>query len=67
MPIEKETELKIFEAAQKVFQKSGFEGARMQEIANEAGINKSMLHYYYRNKDTLFMAVFPIRSQKDNA
>lgn len=64
MPIEKETELKIFEAAQKVFQESGFEGARMQEIANEAGINKSMLHYYYRNKDTLFMAVFQSGAKK---
>lgn len=58
MPVEKETEEKIFEAARKVFQQRGFEGARMQEIANAAKINKSMLHYYYRNKDNLFFEVF---------
>ncbi len=58
MAIEKETEKKIFDAAQRVFQQNGFEGARMQEIADEAGINKSMLHYYYRSKDNLFMEVF---------
>jgi len=30
----------------------------MQEIADDAGINKAMLHYYYRNKEKLFEAVF---------
>jgi len=30
----------------------------MQEIADEAGINKALLHYYYRNKVNLFDAVF---------
>ncbi len=34
------------------------DGARMQEIADEAGINKAMLHYYYRSKQLLFEAVF---------
>ncbi len=34
------------------------EGARMQEIADEAGINKALLHYYFRSKDKLFTAVF---------
>ena len=58
MAIEKDTQELIFKAAQRVFQKKGFDGARMQEIADEAQINKSMLHYYYRSKDQLFMAVF---------
>ena len=52
------TEEKILAAAKKVFHRKGFEGARMQEIADEAGINKSLLHYYFRNKDKLFQAVF---------
>ncbi|MEY2669824.1 MAG: hypothetical protein RLZZ577_140 [Bacteroidota bacterium] len=52
------TEEKIFEAARIVFQKKGFAGARMQEIANEAGINKAMLHYCFKNKQSLFEAVF---------
>jgi AcrR family transcriptional regulator len=34
------------------------DGARMQDIANRAGINKSLLHYYFRTKDLLFNAVF---------
>ncbi len=55
---EKETEEKIFDAARKVFHHRGFFGARMQEIADEAKINKSMLHYYYRSKDQLFKEVF---------
>ncbi|MFV5688070.1 TetR/AcrR family transcriptional regulator [Flavobacterium sp. ZT3R25] len=52
------TEEKIFNAARIVFQKKGFAGARMQEIADEAGINKAMLHYCFKNKQLLFKAVF---------
>jgi TetR/AcrR family transcriptional regulator len=52
------TEEKILEAAKTVFHRKGFEGARMQEIADEAGINKALLHYYFRTKDNLFDAVF---------
>ena len=52
------TEEKIFEAAFRVFQLKGFKGARMQEIADEAGINKAMLHYFFRSKEKLFEAVF---------
>ena len=52
------TEKRILEAAKKVFHSKGFDGARMQEIANEAGVNKSLVHYYFRNKDNLFNAVF---------
>jgi TetR/AcrR family transcriptional regulator len=54
----KTTEEKILEAAKKVFHRKGFEGARMQEIADEAGINKSLLHYYFRTKENLFDDVF---------
>jgi AcrR family transcriptional regulator len=52
------TEKDILEAAKRVFQIKGMYGARMQEIADEAGINKAMLHYYFRSKDKLFDAVF---------
>jgi TetR/AcrR family transcriptional regulator len=54
---EKNTEEKIFEAAHKVFTTKGFDGARMQEIAEEAGLNKALLHYYYRTKEKLFDAI----------
>ena len=56
--IEKNTEAEILEAAKKVFIEKGMAGARMQEVADEAGINKSLLHYYYRSKEKLFLAVF---------
>jgi len=54
----KNTEETILDAAKKIFLRKGMTGARMQEIADEAGINKAMLHYYYRSKDKLFEAVF---------
>jgi TetR/AcrR family transcriptional regulator len=52
------TEQKILEAARKVFVRKGFSGARMQEIADEAGINKALLHYYFRSKEKLFDEIF---------
>ncbi|NLA48570.1 MAG: TetR/AcrR family transcriptional regulator [Bacteroidales bacterium] len=55
---DKLTEEKIFDSATEIFIKKGFEGARMQDIAEHAGINKSLLHYYYRTKERLFNAVF---------
>lgn len=55
---ESATEQAILEAARKVFIERGYDGARMQEIADEADINKALLHYYFRSKDKLFEAVF---------
>ena len=52
------TKKKILGAAKVVFLEKGFDGARMQEIANKAGINKSMLNYYFRFKENLFEAIF---------
>lgn len=53
-----ETEKRIFEAALEVFSQKGKDGARMQEIADLAGINKAMLHYYFRSKEQLYEKVF---------
>jgi AcrR family transcriptional regulator len=55
---EKNTEDKIVQAARVVFIRKGMDGARMQEIADEAGINKALLHYYFRTKNKLFEKVF---------
>ena len=52
------TEEKILQAARKIFLDKGLDGARMQDIADEAGINKAMLHYYFRNKEKLFDTIF---------
>jgi AcrR family transcriptional regulator len=56
--IEADTETKILETAQEVFFRKGFDGAKMQDIANEAKLNKALLHYYYRSKEKLFHRVF---------
>ncbi|MEY1640119.1 TetR/AcrR family transcriptional regulator [Tenuifilum osseticum] len=58
--IEKDTESKILEAAKRVFVQKGLDGARMQEIADEARINKALLHYYFRSKEKLFMTIFKV-------
>ena len=51
-------EKNIVNAARSVFVEKGYDGATMREIAAAAGINISMLHYYYRSKDNLFDIVF---------
>lgn len=56
--IDSKAEAEILEAAKRVFHQKGMDGARMQEIADAANINKSLLHYYYRSKQLLFEAVF---------
>jgi len=55
---DKSTEEKILGAAQKVFVRKGMYGARMQDIADEAGLNKALLHYYFKNKQKLFEEIF---------
>ena len=52
------TEEKILAAAKQVFVKKGMTGARMQDIADTAGINKALLHYYFRSKEKLFEVIF---------
>ena len=56
--IDSEIEKKILQAAVKIFYRKGIHGARMQEIADEAEVSKSMLHYYFINKEELFNKVF---------
>lgn len=55
---------KILVAAKKVFLVKGMAGARMQDIADEAGINKALLHYYFRNKEQLFKVIFKEASDR---
>src|SRR6185503_8737502 len=53
-----DTERRILDAARAVFIRRGTSGARMQEIAEEAGVNHALLHYYFRSKERLSEAVF---------
>jgi len=49
---------KILAGAKEIFTRKGYAAARMQEIADTAGVNKGLLHYYKWNKEKLFLAVF---------
>ncbi|PLX07526.1 MAG: TetR/AcrR family transcriptional regulator [Marinilabiliales bacterium] len=57
-------EEKIIDAAADEFEEKGFAGARMQQIADRAGINKALVHYYFRSKEKLFEKVFMIVAKK---
>jgi len=48
---------KILDAASAVFAEEGFAGARVDEIAQRAGVNKAMLYYHVGNKQDLYTAV----------
>jgi TetR/AcrR family transcriptional regulator len=54
---EKNTGQDIINAAVRIFIEKGKDGARMQEIADKAGVNKMLLHYYFKDKNTLFLEV----------
>lgn len=58
MVLQTETEEKIIASAEKLFYQKGKSGTSMQDIADDAGINRTLLNYYYRSKDQLFEAVF---------
>lgn len=49
---------RILDAAHRVFIRRGTAGARTQEIAAEAGVNKALVHYYFGTKEALAEAVF---------
>ncbi len=53
-----ETENRIIEAATTVFVEKGRTGTSMQDIANEAGITRTLLNYYFRSKEKLFDLIF---------
>jgi TetR/AcrR family transcriptional regulator len=50
-------EIAILSGAERVFARAGFEGATMAQIAEEAGVPKPNLHYYFGNKLDLYRAV----------
>lgn len=52
------TRAKLIETARALFLEKGFDGLKMQELADKAGMNKGLLHYYFKTKDVLFQAIF---------
>lgn len=55
---ERATRDRILEAAHRVFVQRGTARARTQDIADEAGVNKALVHYYFGTKDALAREVF---------
>lgn len=55
---EKNTEQAILEAAEELFLEQGFAQTTTKQIAQRAGCNQALLHYYYRTKDNLFVQIF---------
>jgi AcrR family transcriptional regulator len=47
----------IVEAAEGCFSRGGYAGASMREIAEHAGVSKSLLHYHFQSKEHLFVEV----------
>ena len=63
-PASADTRAAVAAAAQAEFIERGFDGARMQAIANRAGVNKALLHYHFQSKETLFAHVFAANAQQ---
>lgn len=59
-----QTEAIIKEAAKSVFLQKGYLGATTRDIAQEAGLNRALVNYYFRSKENLFATVFTEMAQK---
>lgn len=58
----------ILDAAVKVFADKGYYGARVSDIAQEAGIAYGLVYHYFKNKEDLLISIFRTRwSQFDQA
>lgn len=55
--IRAENERLIREAGERIFAQHGFRGATMQMIADQAGLPKANLHYYFDSKEKLYRCV----------
>jgi AcrR family transcriptional regulator len=53
-----ETRQRIVQAAKVLFVKQGHDGVNMRELAEKAGVNKGLLHYYFKSKESIFTEVF---------
>ncbi|ACL70219.1 TetR/AcrR family transcriptional regulator [Halothermothrix orenii] len=52
------TKEKILKVSEQVFAEKGFDGARVDEIARKAGVNKALIYYYFDGKDDLLDHLF---------
>jgi AcrR family transcriptional regulator len=56
-----EKQIQILKTAEDLFAQKGFDGTSVRDIAEEAGVNVSMISYYFRSKEKLMEALFEQR------
>lgn len=59
----KKTKEKLLETAHSLFEEKGFDGVTMRDISEGSGVNKGLLHYYFKSKQAIFIGVFKIVSK----
>lgn len=52
-----ESKRRILDAAERAFSKRGYDGARLRDVAQEAGVHHALVHHYYGDKRGLFNEV----------
>ena len=60
-----DTEERIFLAAERLFADRGFDGVSVRDIVHEAGVNLAAVSYHFGSKSALLLAVFRMRSPRD--
>ncbi|SHJ08194.1 TetR/AcrR family transcriptional regulator [Lutispora thermophila] len=53
-----ETKARILSVAEDIFSRDGFDGARVDDIAKEAGVNKALIYYYFKSKNEILDTLF---------
>lgn len=59
-----QTRTRILEAAIRQFSRNGLAGARTEQIAEEAGVNKALIYYYFESKEKLYAVALDAVSAK---
>ena len=59
-----QTRTRILEAATREFSENGLSGARTEQIAEAAGVNKALLYYYFQGKEALYIAALEAAAQR---
>jgi len=54
------TREKILKVATKLFARKGFDGARVDEIAQKAGVNKALIYYYFKSKEEILEEIMKV-------
>ena len=53
-----ESKIRILDSASKVFAEKGYSGARMDEIAGKARVNKALIYYYFKSKEAILKELY---------